>query len=497
MPPLFIGCAAGNFQAGRPPGITPGALVLHRSGGSRSDLRVRFNDPRSVMSVHYVVARDGAIDQYVLETDTAFHAGVVVNPVWRLLRPRVNPNFYTLGIELEGAAGDGWPDAQLAAASALIAELSQRWPIPADAEHVIPHTAIRASSRCPAESCPIDRIIAGALDITPHTRVPRQPLVRTLARVNVRQGAPNLQAPILRVLSPGTEVPVSAFTDAGERVNGNPFWYGDAEEGFFWAGGTDVPHPTDDRAAPGETITPPRTSDEMEPVTPPVTPPAADTGGGPVIDRRTFVLAAKEFFSEIAAKDLVVLHFTAGTTARSAFETWRNDPQHIGTSYIVDVDGTIFEVFPPAFWAAHLGVKGTRNMHDRRSIGIEIANVGPLQRSSEDPSVLNWWPRKSKQHPEFTTKFCTLDETNRYVPANYRGKAHFASFPDVQVDAVASLVRHLCDRFSIPAAIPPLARRFECDLNTFVGYKGVCTHANFRLDKWDIGPGFPWDRLGL
>jgi len=28
-------------------------------------------------------------------------------------------------------------------------------------------------------------------------------------------------------------------------------------------------------------------------------------------------------------------------------------------------------------------------------------------------------------------------------------------------------------------------------------YTGVSSHANFRQDKWDIGPAFPWDRLGL
>ena len=31
----------------------------------------------------------------------------------------------------------------------------------------------------------------------------------------------------------------------------------------------------------------------------------------------------------------------------------------------------------------------------------------------------------------------------------------------------------------------------------FRQYKGVSSHANFSQDKWDIGPAFPWDRLGL
>jgi N-acetyl-anhydromuramyl-L-alanine amidase AmpD len=208
-------------------------------------------------------------------------------------------------------------------------------------------------------------------------------------------------------------------------------------------------------------------------------------------------LSPSEFVPEITPKDLIVLHFTAGTTARSAFDTWRNDPRRIATSYIVDLDGSIYEVFPASSWASHLGVSSPQSIQDRRSIGIEIANVGPLQRSTDDPTVLNWWPKRTSTSADFTTKFCRLEETEKYVAANFRGKSHFASYPDVQVEAVAALLRLLCEQFRIPPALPPLARRFECDVNAFSTYKGVCSHANFRQDKWDIGPAFPWDRLGL
>jgi N-acetyl-anhydromuramyl-L-alanine amidase AmpD len=497
MPPLFIGSARRNFQAGRPAGFTPEAIVLHRTGGSRGSLRARFNDPAASVSAHYVVCRSGQIDQYVLEGDTAFHAGIVVGATWPLLRPSVNPNFYTIGIELEGAQADDWPEPQIQATATLIAEVARRCHIAVDAEHVVVHRAIRASSRCPADTCPLPQIIDAARGRTLVARLPRETVVRTLARTNLRQGSPSLQARIVRVIPSGTDVVVTGFTDSGERVQGNPFWYGDEDEGFFWAGATDVPHPTGGETAPPHATTDAASTDAMELATRPQAASPEPVSLGVTVDRTTLVLPAKEIMAEATRKDLVVLHFTAGRSARSAFDTWRNDPQRIATSYIVDVDGTIYEVFPPSFWAAHLGVKGTKNLHDRRSIGIEIANVGPLQPSADDPSVLNWWPRKAKDAPEFTTKFCGLDEADRYVKVEYRQKSHFASFPDVQVDAVAALVRGLCEQFSIPATLPPLARRFECDLNAFATYQGVCTHANFRRDKWDIGPAFPWSRLAL
>jgi N-acetyl-anhydromuramyl-L-alanine amidase AmpD len=489
----FIGAASANFRAGRPAGFVPEAIVLHRTGGTRDAIRGRFNDPRSSVSAHYVVGRDGRVEQYVLERDVAFHAGVIVGPTWPRLRPQVNPNHYTIGVELEGDVADGFADPQIAAAAALIADIARRWQFPVSAERVVTHTAIRTSTRCPGEGFPLDQLLALAADHTAPLEQPAQRVVRTLSAARLRRGAPSLAAPIARVVPADTVLAVAGFTATGDRVDGNACWYALVDDEFVWAGATDVPAPVGDgELSPAEADT----TDAMEPA---AAPDAAPPSGslGVAIDRSTMVLAAKEFVGTVTAKDLIVLHFTAGTTARSAFDTWRLKPERVATSYIVDVDGTIFEVFPPRFWAAHLGVKGTKNADDRRSIGIEIANVGPLQPSTSDPGTLNWWPKRSASAGDFTTPFCRVDETDRYVRANYRGKAQFAAFPDTQVDAVAGLVRGLCQQFAIAPTLPAAGRRFDADPGAFASYKGVCSHANFRQDKWDIGPAFPWDRLGL
>ena len=209
------------------------------------------------------------------------------------------------------------------------------------------------------------------------------------------------------------------------------------------------------------------------------------------INRTTLVLPSKEYFPEPVAKDLIILHFTAGRNARGAFDTWMNNPDHVATAYIVDTDGTIYELFDPTFWAFHLGVKGSGGAHDRRSVGIEIANVGPLKPSPGDPSQLNWWPN------DWGTRWCRMDEQDRYLRATYRRIDFFAPFPEPQVESVARLVHHLCERFHIPKTVPSTSRREECDLSFFGSYQGVATHQNFRQDKWDIGPAFDWNRLGL
>jgi N-acetyl-anhydromuramyl-L-alanine amidase AmpD len=208
------------------------------------------------------------------------------------------------------------------------------------------------------------------------------------------------------------------------------------------------------------------------------------------INRTSFMLPQKEYYPESPKKDLIVLHFTAGRDARGAFNTWINNPEHVATAYIVETDGTIYELFNPSHWAYHLGIKGV-SAHDRRSIGIEIVNVGPLKQCPDNSGSLNWWPNN------WGVKWCGKDQTDQYVEAKFRGVGCFAAFPEVQMDCVAALVVYLCDRFGIKKTLPPSARRPESDSSYFRSYTGVAAHQNFRADKWDVGPAFDWNKLGL
>jgi N-acetyl-anhydromuramyl-L-alanine amidase AmpD len=480
MAKKWVGCASTNFRAGRPPGFAPTAVVMHRTGGALEAHRRRFADPSSSMSAHYGVALDGSIEQYVSETDTAFHAGVVVNPSWTGLVPRVNPNFYTIGIEHESGP-EAWPDAQQRASAALLAEIADRWGIPLTPDRIVPHSAIRCSVQCPGAGAPIAAILDLARARPVRPAMPTSVFLKTLVNTNLRS-APRRTAQIRSVIPAGTELIASGFTDAGERIDGNPFWYSDATGNYLWAGATNVPTPSavEDEEGPGTPAIPSISTDEM------------DLAGTDQlrIDRSTHVLAPSQYYPQPLSKDLIVLHFTAGTTAQSAVSTWRTTPEHVATAYVVDLDATVYEVFPPECWAYHLGIRGGTPL-ERRSIGIEIANVGPLQPSQADSNVLNWWPR------EWGQKYCTREQADRYVEANYRQKRFFATYPVAQLDAVGRLVRYLCERFGIPRRLPASAARLECDLAAFAGYKGIATHVNFRPDKWDVGPAFDWERLGL
>jgi N-acetyl-anhydromuramyl-L-alanine amidase AmpD len=241
METKWIGCPASNFRKGRPNAHRPEAVVVHIMDGSFAAGESVFLNHATQKSAHYGISTTGEVHQYVDEVDTAFHAGIVVRPVWDLLKPGVNPNFYTVGIEHAGRPDDVWPDTQLTASAALIGEIATRWNIPIDAQHIVPHHVIRNSKTCPGNWLDLKSLIRRVPQGN-GTRPAEVTSVRILKNANLRSGAPNTKAPISQLILAGTQFAVAGAI-VGETVAGNHYWYANGSGGFLWAGATDTPNP--------------------------------------------------------------------------------------------------------------------------------------------------------------------------------------------------------------------------------------------------------------
>lgn len=149
--PTIVEKPSPNFRTGRG-AYKPLAVVVHIMEGSLPGTDSWFDQTRSHVSSHWGIGKNGELHRYVKEEDTAFHAGTVDRPQWKLIRRGINPNLYTIGIENEGRNGDALTDAQLQTLASVIAAAAQRWGFPIDADHVIPHHFIRAMKPCPGES---------------------------------------------------------------------------------------------------------------------------------------------------------------------------------------------------------------------------------------------------------------------------------------------------------------------------------------------------------
>lgn len=207
------------------------------------------------------------------------------------------------------------------------------------------------------------------------------------------------------------------------------------------------------------------------------------------LNNTKYRLPENKYFHDVIPKDLIVLHFTAGSRVDGAFNSWMQQSINIGTPYILDKDGTVYEVFDPKYWAYHLGCTGPKaqnHKHDKRSVPIETISMGPLKLKGD---TLYSWPGN------YTQKFCTLSETDKYVKASYRGFDYYEAFTPAQKTALVELVKSISTQFNIPIVLPPADKLTVFDMDFFDNWKGVASHQNFRPDKFDIGPAWDWTLL--
>jgi len=141
------------------------------------------------------------------------------------------------------------------------------------------------------------------------------------------------------------------------------------------------------------------------------------------------------FDTRRAPPDMLVLHYTGMQTGEAAVARLRDPKARVSAHYVVDEDGSILRLVDEARRAWHAGRGGWQGETDcnAASIGIEIVNPGH----------------------EF----------------GYR------DFPEVQVDAVISLISDIRTRWTIPDA-------------RIIGHSDMAPER-----KQDPGERFPWKRL--
>lgn len=208
---------------------------------------------------------------------------------------------------------------------------------------------------------------------------------------------------------------------------------------------------------------------------------------------RTMRLPDGEFFPSQEPKTGICLHHTVGGSARSTFNWWMRDRNSagnalkVGTAYIIDRDGTVFEVFDPSAWAYQFGLRwpvARKLEFEKRFIGIEIASEGALIESDGKLYCFDTVsPRTEKRRDE--TFDCGHD---------WRTYRFFDRYEPAQVDAVVELVNKLCDDFGIQRRVPNDFVAFYGD--RLADFNGIIGHSMVRSDKSDPAPDLAfWNRV--
>jgi hypothetical protein len=208
---------------------------------------------------------------------------------------------------------------------------------------------------------------------------------------------------------------------------------------------------------------------------------------------RSLRLPPSEYFPQPVHKTGIAIHHTVGRSARSTFEWWAKGrangrPQLVGTAYLVDRDGTVFEVFDPSNWAYQFGLDWTpaaRIAFEKRFIGIELASEGGLIEANGNLYCFDIQSPRTLKHRDEAFDHETV----------YRGYRWFDRYEDPQLMALARLVDDLCSRFEIPRLHP--APPFDYYGDALAGFQGIIGHAMVRADKSDPAPDQRlWNVLG-
>ena len=195
------------------------------------------------------------------------------------------------------------------------------------------------------------------------------------------------------------------------------------------------------------------------------------------------------YHDTVYQKERIVLHFTAGVLGGDMSMLTRQD-YHVSVPFVIARDGTIYQLYSSKFWSGNLGgdaLGNAGNAQDKRTIGIELSNFGPMDLSS-DTLRMTYGDRSA---------YCTLAQTDSYqkLPVPFRGKSYYATHTDAQYDSLIVLLRYLTAQYNIPRQFIPEPKRYLTtpDVLTF---KGIVSHINYRKDgKWDLGPAFNWARV--
>lgn len=114
-------------------GVRPDLVVIHYTAmASMAEARARLCDPAHEVSAHWLVGRDGQVEQLVSEGLRAWHAGA---GAWGGV---TDVNSRSIGIELDNCGAEPFPEPQMAALERVLAGIMARWDI--RPERVIGHS---------------------------------------------------------------------------------------------------------------------------------------------------------------------------------------------------------------------------------------------------------------------------------------------------------------------------------------------------------------------
>jgi N-acetyl-anhydromuramyl-L-alanine amidase AmpD len=210
------------------------------------------------------------------------------------------------------------------------------------------------------------------------------------------------------------------------------------------------------------------------------------------LDRITLIQQPdNQYMKEEIAKDTIYLHHTEGNAnAVSVIDYWNSSPERVGTAFIIDGYGKIFQCFSSKYWSWHLGGESQLYPNGRpkgalssqvlnsKAIGVEMCSWGPIKSVTD----ANYKPAFMTRSGEY------IDASKvRHLDKPYKGYSNYQFYTPNQLSSLKDLLRYVSDKWHIPTAWKGMGM-FDIDPRAQAGQPGIWTHTSVRTDKYDCWP---------
>lgn len=195
------------------------------------------------------------------------------------------------------------------------------------------------------------------------------------------------------------------------------------------------------------------------------------------------------FYKVKNRKSKIVIHHTAGGLEGDLLTLL--GANKVSVPFLISPKGKIIMLFHPWNWAWHLGkgALGGNETQSKLSIGIELSNWGFLVPRGEILYTHTGRPYCTKQDFALYSKINPWKLIN---PKTGEKVEYVANYSPEQYMSLLVLVDKLTSLYGIPKI------RYEKGYSEdVINFKGICTHTDFRTDKYDLSPNFNWELLEL
>ena len=151
---------------------------------------------------------------------------------------------------------------------------------------------------------------------------------------------------------------------------------------------------------------------------------------------------------------IVVMHYTAGGSGRSSANWFRNRLASASAHVVIDRDGTVIQCVPfdKVAWHAGRSRWGSIVGLNRHSIGIELANWGPLQSAGSASRLTG----RSCNSGSGWTSHTGVRVADPFMAAHRNGNPDgsrtaigWEAYPEAQMESARGVLRALIDKYGI------------------------------------------------